>query len=447
MAAAVYDDDDCPLLVSEQSDGASRVDVAIAETSATPVSGLPVSEEQLRKVPLTIITGFLGAGKTTLLKHILSADHGLRIAVILNDFGEGEPLELPALVQNSSALIDNWLELRNGCLCCSVKDNGVTAIENLLKRNNDYDYVVLETTGLADPVATASLFWLDEALCSSVDLDGIVAVADASTLCRHQAEAARSSDMAIFLKQLACADRLLVNKTDLVSETALHTACTLLRDINATAPILTASRSRFDLTAILNVRAFKADSIAQSLAEALPSPVAAHNCPSHNHQHHGNPCEGHSCGVQHTLSNACVGADDSGMSVLDGVTSKCNGSFSTSANLSDASRLGWVMVDWEGCVQEALLDTWLEALLWNHLGQDTDGPFVVRAKATLSIHGAVSQSILQAVGPVFEKEHVTGLVNSGNNRFLFVGRALQPAALLVSLQACTHPRTHACTSL
>ncbi|VDK36521.1 unnamed protein product [Taenia asiatica] len=137
-------------------------------------------DEKMDKVPVTIVTGFLGAGKTTLINYVLTAAHGKRIAVILNDFGEGSAAEsMVTLRENSNGLFEEWLELRNGCLCCSLKDPGVKAIEKLMKNRGKFDYILLETTGLADPGPIGALFWLDESLCSQIALDGIVTLLDA----------------------------------------------------------------------------------------------------------------------------------------------------------------------------------------------------------------------------------------------------------------------------
>ncbi|KAF5912746.1 hypothetical protein HPG69_007736 [Diceros bicornis minor] len=103
------------------------------------------------KIPVTIITGYLGAGKTTLLNYILTEQHSKRIAVILNEFGEGSAVEKSLAVSQGGELYEEWLELRNGCLCCSVKDSGLRAIENLMQKKGKFDYILLETTGLADP--------------------------------------------------------------------------------------------------------------------------------------------------------------------------------------------------------------------------------------------------------------------------------------------------------
>uniref|UniRef100_G1N0Q4 CobW/HypB/UreG nucleotide-binding domain-containing protein n=1 Tax=Meleagris gallopavo TaxID=9103 RepID=G1N0Q4_MELGA len=156
------EDEDCPELVP--------IGVGVVQDSE-PGSG--------RKIPVTIITGYLGAGKTTLLNYILTEQHSKRIAVILNEFGEGSALEKSLAISQGGVLYEEWLELRNGCLCCSVKDNGVKAIENLMQKRGKFDYILLETTGLADPGAVASMFWVDSELGSDIYLDGIVSVVDA----------------------------------------------------------------------------------------------------------------------------------------------------------------------------------------------------------------------------------------------------------------------------
>uniref|UniRef100_A0A2K5RXC9 CobW C-terminal domain-containing protein n=1 Tax=Cebus imitator TaxID=2715852 RepID=A0A2K5RXC9_CEBIM len=140
------------------------------------------------KIPVTIITGYLGAGKTTLLNYILTEQHSKRVAVILNEFGEGSALEKSLAVSQGGELYEEWLELRNGCLCCSVKDNGLKAIENLMQKKGKFDYILLETTGLADPGAVASMFWVDAELGSDIYLDGIVTIVDSKYGLKHLTE-------------------------------------------------------------------------------------------------------------------------------------------------------------------------------------------------------------------------------------------------------------------
>ncbi|CAG8548475.1 18972_t:CDS:2 [Racocetra persica] len=135
------------------------------------------------KVPITIITG-----KTTLLNYILTNQHGKRIAVILNEFGESSGIEKSLSINQDGDSFEEWLELQNGCLCCSIKDNGVKAIENLMQKKGKFDYILLETTGLADPGPIASMFWLDDDLGSDIYLDGIVTLVDAKYILQYISE-------------------------------------------------------------------------------------------------------------------------------------------------------------------------------------------------------------------------------------------------------------------
>nr|XP_054533331.1 zinc-regulated GTPase metalloprotein activator 1B isoform X11 [Pan troglodytes] len=162
-------EEDCPELVP----------VETTQSEEEEKSGLGA------KIPVTIITGYLGAGKTTLLNYILTEQHSKRVAVILNEFGEGSALEKSLAVSQGGELYEEWLELRNGCLCCSVRDNGLRAIENLMQKKGKFDYILLETTGLADPGAVASMFWVDAELGSDIYLDGIITIVDSKYGLKH----------------------------------------------------------------------------------------------------------------------------------------------------------------------------------------------------------------------------------------------------------------------
>uniref|UniRef100_A0A8C1UWU3 COBW domain containing n=1 Tax=Cyprinus carpio TaxID=7962 RepID=A0A8C1UWU3_CYPCA len=172
---------------------------------------------------LTLVLFFpnTGAGKTTLLNYILTEQHNKRIAVILNEFGEGSALEKSLAVSQAGELYEEWLELRNGCLCCSVKDNGLKAIENLMEKKGKFDYILLETTGLADPGAVASMFWVDAELGSDVYLDGIVTVIDAKYGMQHLTEEKPEGLINEAARQIALADLAIINKTDLVNESEM----------------------------------------------------------------------------------------------------------------------------------------------------------------------------------------------------------------------------------
>ncbi|XP_063465998.1 zinc-regulated GTPase metalloprotein activator 1C isoform X10 [Symphalangus syndactylus] len=175
------------------------------------------------KIPVTIITGYLGAGKTTLLNYILTEQHSKRVAVILNEFGEGSALEKSLAVSHGGELYEEWLELRNGCLCCSVKDNGLRAIENLMQKKGKFDYILLETTGLADP--------------------GIITIVDSKYGLKHLTEEKPDGLINEATRQVALADIILINKTDLVPEEDVKKLRTTIRAINGLGQILETQRS------------------------------------------------------------------------------------------------------------------------------------------------------------------------------------------------------------
>ncbi|XP_053148947.1 zinc-regulated GTPase metalloprotein activator 1-like isoform X2 [Hemicordylus capensis] len=242
--SSMEEEEDCPELIpirEQEIKGNAEEDVQSGETS---------------KIPVTIITGYLGAGKTTLLNYILTEQHNKRIAVILNEFGEGSALEKSLAVSQGGELYEEWLELRNGCLCCSVKDNGLKAIENLMKKKGKFDYILLETTGLADPGAVASVFWVDAELGSDIYLDGIISVVDAKYGLQHLKEEKPDGLINEVARQIALADLIIVNKTDLVSQEALMKLRTAVRSINGLVKILETQRSRVDLSDVLDLHAF-----------------------------------------------------------------------------------------------------------------------------------------------------------------------------------------------
>uniref|UniRef100_A0A8C7E6B0 COBW domain-containing protein 1 n=1 Tax=Naja naja TaxID=35670 RepID=A0A8C7E6B0_NAJNA len=208
------------------------------------------------KIPVTIISGYLGAGKTTLLNYILTEQHSKRIAVILNEFGEGSALEKSLAISQGGELYEEWLELRNGCLCCSVKDNGLKAIENLMQKKGKFDYILLETTGLADPGSVASMFWVDAELGSDIYLDGIISVVDAKHGLQHLKEEKPTGLINEAARQVALADLIIINKVDLVSQAELMKLRTAVCTINGVANILETQRSRVDLSNVLDLHAF-----------------------------------------------------------------------------------------------------------------------------------------------------------------------------------------------
>ncbi|KAI6376735.1 hypothetical protein MCOR25_002700 [Pyricularia grisea] len=200
------------------------------------------------KVPITIVTGYLGAGKTTLLNYILTAEHGKKIAVIMNEFGDSLDIEKSLTVNKDGESVEEWMEVGNGCICCSVKDTGVAAIESLMEKKGKFDYILLETTGLADPGNLAPLFWVDEGLSSTIYLDGIVTLVDAKNILRslddpsgkvegHEESDAHGPVMTTAHVQISHADVIVINKSDLVSEDELETVKGRIQSINGLAKL------------------------------------------------------------------------------------------------------------------------------------------------------------------------------------------------------------------
>ncbi|XP_074876820.1 zinc-regulated GTPase metalloprotein activator 1A-like isoform X3 [Buteo buteo] len=332
------EDEDCPDLIPIDAGGAE-------ETQSSP-SG---------KIPVTIITGYLGAGKTTLLNYILTEQHNKRIAVILNEFGEGSALEKSLAISQGGELYEEWLELRNGCLCCSVKDNGVKAIENLMQRRGKFDYILLETTGLADPGAVASMFWVDSELGSDIYLDGIVSVVDA----KHGL-------------QVALADLIIINKTDLVSGEELNKVRTSVRSINGLVKILETQRSRVDLSNVLDLHAF------DSLSGISLQKKLEHVKTTHAH--------------------------------LD---------------------KGIITVTFEvpGNIKEENLNLFIQNLLWEKNMKDKTGHTmdVIRLKGLVSIQGKSHQVIVQGVHELYDLEETAVAWKENEkrtNRLVLIGRNL-----------------------
>lgn len=204
----------------------------------------------MNQIPVTVLTGYLGAGKTTLLNRILTEQHGKKYAVVVNEFGEiGIDNDL---VVNAD---EEVFEMNNGCICCTVRGDLIRILGGLMKRQGSFDGILIETTGLADPAPVAQTFFVDEDVRRRTWLDSIVTVVDA----RHVVQRLEDSHEA--LEQIAFADVILLNKTDLVSADELARVEGRIRSINATAIIHHTQRCEVDFTAVLGRRAFDLDRI------------------------------------------------------------------------------------------------------------------------------------------------------------------------------------------
>ena len=204
------------------------------------------------KVPVTILTGFLGSGKTTLLNRILNEEHGKRIAVIENEYGE---------VGIDQALVidadEEIFEMSNGCICCTVRGDLIRVLGNLMKRRDKFDYVLVETTGLADPGPVAQTFFMDDEIREEFSLDGIVTLVDAAHIGQQLGRSDESTE------QIAFADVLVLNKTDLVSDEELDDLEARLREMNRLARVVRSEQAQVPIDTVLHLAAFNLDEVLQ----------------------------------------------------------------------------------------------------------------------------------------------------------------------------------------
>ena len=221
--------------------------------------------------PVTILTGFLGAGKTTLLNHILSNQDGLKTAVLVNEFGE-IGIDNDLVVSTSADMV----ELSNGCICCTINGELLEAVERILKRPEPLDYLVVETTGLADPLPVAMTF-LGSELRDQTRLDSIITLIDAEN-CN-----ARVFESEVGRSQIIYGDILLLNKTDLVSKDRVKELEESLRSIKKDARILHSVKGDVPLPLLMSVGLFESDRIAHT----------ADHDHSHDHSHHDHVHHGH----------------------------------------------------------------------------------------------------------------------------------------------------------
>ena len=218
------------------------------------------------KIPVTVLTGYLGAGKTTLLNRILTEEHGKRYAVIVNEFGE---------IGIDNDLIvgadEEVFEMNNGCICCTVRGDLIRIIEGLMKRRGKFDAILVETTGLADPAPVAQTFFVDQDVAERARLDAVVTVADAKWLVQRLKDAPEAKN------QIAFADVILLNKTDLVTPAELDAVEARIRTINPTARVHRTVNCAIPIPEVLDRNAFDLDRIMEVEPDFLEE--------GHHHHH------------------------------------------------------------------------------------------------------------------------------------------------------------------
>jgi len=334
-------------------------------------------------IPVTVLTGYLGAGKTTLLNRILSEDHGRRYAVIVNEFGEiGIDNEL---ILNAD---EELFEMNNGCICCTVRGDLIRTLHGLLAKDGNFDAIVVETTGLADPGPVAQTFFVDGYLRSKTELDSVTTVVDAKHI------ELRLNDSREALEQIAFADQIVLNKTDLVSEDQLRTLEARLRRLNPMAPIHRAQRSNVKLDAILGRGGFDLNRIAELEPEFLNP---AHGEADHVHDEH--------CEDDHDHEHHDHAHDD-------GIKS--------------------VALTLDRPMDRRKIARWLTALVKNQ-GQD-----ILRAKGIIDVKDNNRRLVFQAVHMILEgdlqREWREG--EARRSRMVFIGRNLDQAQLKAGFESC-----------
>ena len=350
------------------------------------------------RIPVTVLTGYLGAGKTTLLNRILSEPHGRKFAVIVNEFGEiGIDNDLVVGAD------EEVFEMNNGCICCTVRGDLVRIIDGLMRRKGKFDAIIVETTGLADPAPVAQTFFVDEGVGRRTKLDAVVTVADAKWLRDRLKDAPEAKN------QIAFADVILINKTDLVSAADLGELEARIRGINPYARLHKTERCAVPLPEVLGRNAFDLDRILDLEPEFLETDHHHHDHDhdhAHDHGHDHDHGDGHDGHAHQHHGDGLKHYHDEEMQSL---------SLKADAPLDPDKFFPWVQT----LVQE-------------------EGQNILRCKGILSFKDDPKRFVFQGVHMILDGDHQREWRSDEprSSRIVFIGRKLPEESIRTGFESC-----------
>ena len=350
-------------------------------------------------IPVTVLTGYLGAGKTTLLNRILTEDHGKKYAVIVNEFGE--------IGIDNELIVDadeEVFEMNNGCVCCTVRGDLIRIVNGLMRRQSasgkgGFDAIIVETTGLADPGPVAQTFFVDEEVKAKTKLDSVTTVVDAKHVLLRIADSKEARE------QIAFADQIVLNKTDLVTEEELRTVEARLKRLNPLAPIHRAKNSDVPLDAILGRGGFDLDRITELEPEFLNP---AHGEAGHVHDEDCEHDHGHGHDHDHHGHDHHHGGHDHEDQDIKGVS-----------------------LSFDQPIDGVKITRWLNEVL------QAQGPDILRAKGIIDVKGEDKRLVFQAVHMILDGDLQREWKPEERrySRMVFIGRNLDEAALRRGFEA------------